>query len=49
LLVITPGLAALAPATAPLVSIDGEPAAYVCENYTCQLPTTKAHVLAGLL
>ncbi len=29
--------------------IDGEPAAYVCENYVCQLPVTRPEALAELL
>jgi uncharacterized protein len=27
-------------ASIPMPLIDGQPAAYVCENYACQLPTT---------
>jgi uncharacterized protein YyaL (SSP411 family) len=49
LLVTSPGLAALAPAIAVFVPVNGETAAYVCENFTCQLPTTSAEHLAGLL
>ena len=29
--------------------IDGQPAAYVCENYVCQLPVTGPEALAELL
>jgi uncharacterized protein YyaL (SSP411 family) len=29
--------------------VDGRPAAYVCENFTCQLPVTKAEELRQLL
>ncbi|MDQ6623354.1 MAG: thioredoxin domain-containing protein [Verrucomicrobiota bacterium] len=29
--------------------IDGQATAYVCENFVCQLPTTKVQALAGLL
>jgi uncharacterized protein YyaL (SSP411 family) len=29
--------------------IDGKATAYVCENFVCQLPTTNAKTLAGLL
>jgi hypothetical protein len=29
--------------------MDGEPAAYVCENYVCQLPVTRPEALTGLL
>ncbi|MCH7739317.1 MAG: thioredoxin domain-containing protein [Chloroflexi bacterium] len=29
--------------------VDGEPAAYVCENYVCQLPVTEPEALAELL
>jgi uncharacterized protein YyaL (SSP411 family) len=30
-------------------SIDGQPTAYVCENFACQLPVTGAEELRGLL
>jgi len=29
--------------------IDGKPAAYVCENFTCKAPVTDPKALAGLL
>ncbi len=29
--------------------IDGQPAAYVCEHYACQLPVTAPEALAKLL
>jgi uncharacterized protein len=29
--------------------VDGKPAAYVCENFTCQLPVTSAAELTALL
>ena len=29
--------------------VDGEPAAYVCERFTCGLPVTRAEELAKLL
>jgi len=29
--------------------LDGKPAAYVCENYTCKLPVTNAQELGKLL
>jgi uncharacterized protein YyaL (SSP411 family) len=28
---------------------DGQPAAYVCENFVCAAPVTSADALAGLL
>ena len=37
------------PFIASLKTIDGMPAAYVCENYACQLPTTDPTVLRGQL
>jgi uncharacterized protein YyaL (SSP411 family) len=39
----------LAPFTRSYRSIDGRPAAYVCRNHTCQLPTTDPERLAELL
>ena len=29
--------------------VDGQPAAYVCRNYVCQLPVTTPHALAPQL
>jgi uncharacterized protein YyaL (SSP411 family) len=29
--------------------VDGKPAAYVCENFTCKAPVTDPKALAGLL
>jgi uncharacterized protein YyaL (SSP411 family) len=29
--------------------VDGKPAAYVCENFTCQEPTTDPEKLRALL
>ncbi|MCU1262320.1 MAG: hypothetical protein JWO80_5205 [Bryobacterales bacterium] len=49
LLAATPALAAIAPATAELVAIEGKPTAYVCENYLCHLPTTSAAQMIELL
>ena len=30
-------------------SVDGKPAAYVCENFTCKAPVTEAKALSELL
>jgi len=30
-------------------AIDGKATAYVCENFTCRLPTTEVEQLAALL
>ena len=42
-----------AAATSPLLEdrdlVDGKPAAYVCENYACQLPVTDPDALAAQL
>ncbi len=42
-----------ADATSPLLEdrdlIDGKPAAYVCENYACQLPVTEPEALVAQL
>jgi uncharacterized protein len=32
-----------------MASVDGKPAAYVCENFTCKAPVTRAKQLAELL
>jgi uncharacterized protein YyaL (SSP411 family) len=32
-----------------MAPVDGRPTAYVCENFTCQLPTTDVEEFAGLL
>jgi uncharacterized protein YyaL (SSP411 family) len=32
-----------------MVPVDGKVTAYVCENFTCQLPTTDPAQFAGLL
>jgi uncharacterized protein YyaL (SSP411 family) len=37
------------PLLAGRTSVDGKPAAYVCENFACQLPATAAEALADLL
>ncbi len=37
------------PALAGMGPVDGAPAAYVCENFTCQLPVTNVDELAKLL
>ena len=29
--------------------VDGQPTAYVCQNYACQLPVTDPEALAGQL
>ncbi len=42
-------LAKLIPATAEMKQINGMTTAYVCENYTCQLPVTDIDKLAELL
>ncbi len=41
--------AAGAPAIAAMETVDGQPAAYVCRDYTCQLPVTTAAGLEKLL
>lgn len=40
---------AWSPALAAMQPIDGEPAAYVCENFTCQLPVRNGTELVRLL
>jgi hypothetical protein len=37
------------PFVGTLKTIDGQPTAYVCENYACQLPTSNPAVVAQLL
>jgi uncharacterized protein YyaL (SSP411 family) len=37
------------PLMADRTTVDGEPAAYVCENFTCQLPVTKPEALRAEL
>jgi len=37
------------PVIAEMRPIDGEATAYVCQDYTCQLPTTGLQKLAELL
>jgi uncharacterized protein YyaL (SSP411 family) len=37
------------PAAASMREIDGQPAAYVCNNYVCQLPTSQSAKLDELL
>jgi uncharacterized protein len=41
--------AATAPAIAAMTPLEGRPAAYVCRNYTCQLPVTDPEELTKLL
>lgn len=42
-------LASLCPAAAQMREVNGQPAAYVCENYTCKLPVNDASKLIELL
>jgi len=42
-------LGASLPALAGMEPVDGKPAVYVCENYTCQIPVTEISELGGLL
>ena len=37
------------PFIASVKMLDGKAAAYVCENYACQLPTAEGGVMVGLL
>ena len=41
--------AAMIPAVAPMGPVDGRAAAYVCQNYTCQLPVSEPEKLDKLL
>ena len=41
--------AARLPKTEGMTPVNGQPAAYVCENFTCRLPVTGVFELAGLL
>ncbi len=43
------GDASLLPKTEGMNAIDGQAAAYVCRNFTCQLPVTSVAALNGLL
>jgi uncharacterized protein YyaL (SSP411 family) len=42
-------LARYLPVVATMKPVDGKPAAYVCENYVCQLPTTDPERFADLI
>jgi len=42
-------LSAWIPSIEPMQKIEGRASAYVCRNYTCQLPVSEAEKLAGLL
>lgn len=44
-----PAEASILPVLEGRTLVNGQPAAYVCENYTCQLPVTEASALAQLL
>jgi uncharacterized protein len=44
-----PGAESMLPLLANRGLVNGQPAAYVCENYTCKLPVTTAEALAALL
>jgi uncharacterized protein YyaL (SSP411 family) len=43
------GSTGLNPELQKMNSIDGNPAAYVCENFTCHLPATEPLQLGALL
>ena len=49
LAVAAPDEASDLPLLAGRTPVDGQPAAYVCENYACNLPVTTPEALAGLL
>jgi uncharacterized protein YyaL (SSP411 family) len=42
-------LAAHLPALESMTALDGKATAYVCENYTCKLPTTDVDRFGQLL
>jgi len=44
-----PGEESLLPLLEGRTLVDGQPAAYVCENYTCRLPVTTAAALATVI
>ena len=44
-----PALSRYAPVLAEMKPVNGQVTAYVCENFTCQLPTTEVAKLAELL
>jgi uncharacterized protein YyaL (SSP411 family) len=44
-----PGESSMLPVLEGRDLVDGKPAAYVCENYACQLPVTDAEALGRLL
>jgi hypothetical protein len=44
-----PGQEAILPLLTGRALVDGRPTAYVCENYSCQLPLTSAEALAAAL
>ncbi|MBX9603307.1 MAG: thioredoxin domain-containing protein [Bryobacteraceae bacterium] len=48
-LLADPELARYSPAYAGMTPVDGEPAAYVCENFSCKLPVTDVEELAEML
>ncbi len=46
---LQPGEESMLPLLQDRTLVDGQPAAYVCENYACKLPVTDAAALAKLL
>jgi uncharacterized protein YyaL (SSP411 family) len=44
-----PGASSMLPLLADRDLVNGQPAAYVCQNYACQLPVTTAEELAAQL